>query len=51
MSIFYRILNRLSRYHNQEAFTRFYKNRNGTTLRNYIECEAHRELILEGLKQ
>lgn len=51
-SLFYRILNRLSGY----RFSHFYVNhkyrrKNRLALINYFECEAHRELIIEGLKQ
>ena len=47
----FRILNRLSGNQLQEIFARHYLERNGIAMRNYIECEAHRELVLEGLKQ
>ena len=47
----FRILNRLSGYQLQKIYARHYLKRNGIAMRNYIECEAHRELVLEGLKQ
>ena len=50
-SLFFRILNRLSGYRLQEVLARHYKEEIGVALRDYIECEAHRELVLEGLKQ
>ena len=50
-SFLYKVLNRLSGYQLQKVFARHYKSRMGVALRNYIECEAHRELVLEGLKQ
>ena len=46
----FRVLNRLTKHKAQEIFARIYKKRMGTGVRNYIECEAHRELILKALE-
>ncbi len=45
-----RILNRLSRGKYYKAKVKLlYRKRNYLALRNFIECEAHRELVLRGL--
>ena len=49
-SFVFKVLNRLTKHKAQELFTRIYKKRVGTGIRNYIECEAHRELILKALE-
>jgi len=47
-----RILNRLTRGRFTNYYVkRIYKKNDILLLQNYIECEAHRELLLEGLKQ
>ena len=48
-NILYRLFNKLSRGKMQHIVSEMYKKRNGLDLRNYIECEAHRELLLQGL--
>lgn len=52
MSVFERIINRLTRgrYFSYKMMRR-YKIKNRVALQNIIECESHRELIVEGLKQ
>ena len=50
-NIIYRIINKLSGYTLQKLmFKLLYKKKNKLTLQNFIECEAHRELLLRGLK-
>ncbi|HFD2030269.1 TPA: CapA family protein [Clostridium perfringens] len=51
-NILYRIVNKLTKY----SFVRTYIGRKylsleRITIQNFIECEAHRELLIEGLKQ
>lgn len=48
---FYRIINKLSGYKWSPWFaSKRYRKLDRVILQNYIECEAHRELIIEGLK-
>lgn len=49
----FRVLNRLSgqRLRENYAFARSYKGRHWKSVRNYIECEAHRELILSAMSE
>lgn len=50
-NILYRIFNKLSGYALQKLFFKLlYKKRNKLALQNFIECEAHRELLVNGLK-
>lgn len=50
-NIVFRIINRLSRYkYNEWYVDRKYKQEDYVLLSNYIECEAHREVLLQGLK-
>jgi poly-gamma-glutamate capsule biosynthesis protein CapA/YwtB (metallophosphatase superfamily) len=46
-NVFFRVLNKLSRH---TLATKLYTNYSLTVIQNFIECEAHRELILAGLK-
>lgn len=46
-SIFGRLLSRVFR---RKLWKHFYRNREMLCLRNFIECEAHSELFIEGLK-
>lgn len=51
-SIFYRMINRLSGYRFVKFYIgRAYSLREKLVLQNYIECEAHRELLLEVLNE
>ncbi|NCA31439.1 CapA family protein [Adlercreutzia muris] len=47
----FRVFNKLSKQHLMEnyAFSRHYRGRHWKAVRNYIECETHRELILSAL--
>ena len=47
---FFRVLNKLSGYRfNKWAMNRKFSKKEKIIIRNYIECEAHRELAIEGL--
>ena len=49
-SLLFRVINKLSGRRLQEGWMkRKYKESNRLAIRNYVECEAHRELLLEGL--
>ena len=50
-NLLFRIINKCSGYRLQKNVARNYKKHNYLGLRNYIECEAHRELLIEGLKK
>ena len=50
-SFLFRVLNKLSYNRLREArLRRIYSDRKLLTILNYIECEAHQELIIQGLK-
>ncbi len=50
-NIIYRIINRISKYKFAKKYLNMrYRKSERIVLQNYIECEAHRELILAGLK-
>ena len=50
-SIFYRVINKLSNYRLGQMVVKIkYNNTKKTIVQNYIECEAHNELLLCGLK-
>ena len=46
----FRVINKLSGHRIQRLYAEHYKKRVCNGLRNYIECEAHRELLLKGLE-
>ncbi len=48
-NVVFRLFNKLSRGKMQHIISEIYRKRNGLDLRNFIECEAHRELLLQGL--
>ena len=50
-NIIFRILNKLSGQKLKKSFINRYREQFGTAVSNYIECEAHRELLLESLKR
>ena len=50
-SFFYRAINKLSGQRLQALIVNRVMKRRGLGLRNYIECEAHRELLLEGMRR
>lgn len=51
-NILYRIINRLSGYKFVKYYIgRAYSKNEKLVLRNFIECEAHRELLIEGLNE
>lgn len=50
-NIFFRALNKLSRRRWIATLDKRLSHKYKTTIRNYMECEAHRELFLEGLKK
>ena len=50
-NLIFRVANRLSGYRFQDCVARRYGRRVRTRLKNFIECEAHRELVLKGLEQ
>ena len=49
-NLMFRIINKMSNYKLQKIYADYYKLKRGYILRNCIECEAHRELILKGLE-
>ena len=50
--IVFRVLNRISGYRLERfIIAHICKKKVPLVLMNYIECEAHRDLILEGLKE
>jgi hypothetical protein len=46
-NLFFRVLNKLSRH---TLVSKLYTDKSLTVIRNFVECEAHRELVLAGLK-
>ena len=50
-SLVFRALNKLTGYRLQDRIAIRYINQCGLGIRNYIEYEAHRELLIDGLKQ
>lgn len=48
---FHRVLNKLSGNRLSNFFAKAYKDKELFAIRNFIECEAHRELFIEGLKK
>ena len=51
-SIFWRLLNRVTGYRWEKIYLKFKYDKNRLLmLQNFIECEAHRELVIEGLKR
>ena len=50
-NVFFRIINKLSKHKYQKVFLKKKYGKNQClALQNYIECEAHEELLIEGLK-
>ena len=47
----FKAFNKLLGYRLQTVLAERYRKRVGTAILNYIECEAHRELVIEGLKK
>ncbi len=47
----YKVINKLSGHRYENYYSERCKRNLGVGIRNYIECEAHRELIIEGLKK
>ena len=47
----FRTLNKASGHRFQSMIGKRYRNKMGVAIRNFIECEAHRELLLKGLEQ
>ena len=47
----YKVINKLSGHKYEDHYCKHYKKKLGIGMRNYIECEAHRELIIEGIKE
>ena len=47
----FKVINKLSGHRYENYSSERYKRKTGAGIRNYIECEAHRELITEGLKE
>lgn len=49
-SIFFRVLNKVTGYRLLRAiFKMKYRKENFVQITNYVDCEAHRELLLKGL--
>jgi hypothetical protein len=46
-NLLFRVLNKLCRH---KLTTKLYSDKSLTVMQNFIECEAHRELVLAGLK-
>ena len=49
-SFLFKAINRLSGYRIQKIVAKQYKRKMGKALRNYLECESHRELVITELK-
>ncbi len=49
-SFFYRAINKLSGQRLRKAVSEHIKKKRGSGMRNFVECEAHRELLLKGLE-
>ena len=49
-NFFYKVLNKLSGQRLRKTIVKRAIKKQGLGMRNYIECEAHRELLLKGLK-
>lgn len=49
-NLVYRAMRKIFGNHFVNIFAQNYLEKNRITIRNYIECEAHRELLLKGLK-
>ena len=49
-NVIIRIINKLTGYRLQKRISDRYREKMGISVRNYIECEAHRELLLKGLE-
>lgn len=49
-ALVYRIINRLSNYRIERFMRERYLQKKGLKLRNFIECEAHQELLLKGIE-
>jgi len=50
-NLLYRVLNKLSKQRLRKAITTQILKNKGLGFRNFIECEAHRELLIEALKE
>ena len=50
-NIFFRVINKLTGYRFATFYAKRYALKMGLTLENYLDCEAHRELFLCGLRQ
>ena len=50
-SYIFKIFNKITKNHLQSFYAQRYLDKHRTGLRNYIECEAHRELVLKGIEQ
>lgn len=49
-NIFFRVVNKLSNYrYGQKKLRKKYGKEKRLAIRNFVECEAHRELLIEGL--
>lgn len=48
--LLFRVMNKLSRQRLQKWVSGKFIKKYGTGMRNYLECEAHRELLLKGLQ-
>ncbi len=46
----FRMINKLSKQRLKKCLIKRYTNQFGTVVQNFIECEAHRELLLQGIK-
>ena len=49
--IIYRIINKMLCHKLDELYIKQYLESTGVVTRNFVECEAHRELLIEGLKE
>lgn len=49
-NIIFRLINKLSGYRFQNIWAKRYRRHYKSVIRNYIECEAHRELLLKSLQ-
>lgn len=51
-NIFFRVVNKLSNYrYGQRKLRKKYGKEKRLAIRNFVECEAHRELLIEGLRE
>ena len=48
--LLFKLINKISGHKFDNYYSKYYKRKYGIGIRNYVECEAHRELLLKGLE-